>query len=326
MTAIKNGYHVNAGQARRFFLHTPADAAQSYVTWAEKLKTEPGITYGCVLDKFMIPLHPGDLMAVVARPGHGKSSWMAYMAKKTALDIVQRGVEDEVVIYASWEQPIEEIEAFFESGADYSSSDMAWGRVPMDRIKSGAVKRAKLPIWYIGHSLRHAGVQKPRLFVDEVYAAIEAMQHEYGKRPALICLDYLQIIPVQRGAKRHEQVAEATYQAKELLMNVGAPGIAGVQAGRQVDQYRDPIPAMSDAQWSSAIEQTADKQIAIWRPIKTHDPKEMPFVDVGGHEFANTEELLVVKLLKQRFERGYGSFALRFTPQTLEVHDYRINA
>lgn len=307
---------------RRLFLHTPADVAQSYVQWAEKLQTEPGITYGCVLDRFLIPLHPGDLMAVVARPGHGKSSWMAYMAKKTALDIVARGAEDEVVVYVSWEQPVEEIEAFFQSGDDYSSTDMAWGRVPLDTIKRKASRRARLPIWFVGTSLRHAGVRKPRLYIERVLQAIEAMHEEYGKKPALVLMDYLQIIPVEKGERRYEQVAEATFQTKELLMNIGCPGIAGVQARREVDDYANPIPTMADAQWSSAIEQTADKQIAVWRPVKTHDPAKHPTIELGGVEYVNDERLLVIRLLKQRFERGYGTFAVRFTPQTLEVRDY----
>lgn len=312
-------------QARRFFLHSPADAAQSYVQWAQKLKDEPGITYGCVLDKFLIPLHPGDLMAVVARPGHGKSSWMAYMARKTALDIVKRGAEDEVVIYASWEQPIEEIEAFFESGDSYSSTDMAWGRVPMDVIKRKSVKRGGLPIWYIGKSLRHAHVKKPQMYIDMVYEAIEAMRYEYGLKPALICLDYIQKIPVQKGYKRFEQVTEAVFATKNLLMDIGAPGIAGVQARRDVDSYGDPIPTMSDAQHSSAIEQEADKQIGVWRPIKTHDPEKHPSIEVGEHSFKNDEGLFVIRLLKQRFERGYGTFAVNFRPETLTVVDYDVN-
>lgn len=312
-------------QARRLFLHSPADAAQSYVQWAEKLKEEPGITYGCILDKFLIPLHPGDLMAVVARPGHGKSSWMAYMARKTAQDIVDRGAEDEVVIYASWEQPVEEIEAFFESGDTYSSTDMAWGRVPLDVIKRKAVKRGGLPIWYIGKSLRHAHVKKPPMYIDTVYEAIGAMRYEYGLKPALICLDYIQKIPVHKGYKRYEQVTEAVFDTKNLLMDIGAPGIAGVQARREVDSYGDQIPTMSDAQHSSAIEQEADKQIGIWRPIKTHDPEKHKYIEVGGHEIKNTESLFVIRLLKQRFERGYGTFAVNFIPETLEVYDYDLN-
>lgn len=305
---------------RKLFLHSPADVTQSYVSWAERLKNEPGIDYGCVLDKHMIPLHPGDLMAVVARPGHGKSSIMAYMAKRKALEIAARGAEDEVVIYASWEQTVEEIEAFFQSGGNYSSTDMAWGRVPMDVIKKNAIKRPSLPIWYVGHSNRHAGIRKPTLYIDQVYEAIEAMWHEYGKKPALICLDYVQIIPVSTGGKKFEQVSKATNLTKELLMTLGVSGIVGVQSSRDVDKYATKIPTMSDAQHSSEIEQRADKQIALWRPIK--DITE-PTINIAGSEYEIDDNLLVIRLLKQRFDVGFGTWAVNFKPQNLEMHDYQ---
>ena len=310
-------------QARRFFLHSPADATQSYVHWAERLANEPGITFGCIMDKFIIPLHPGDLMAVLARPGHGKSSWMAYMARREAESIIERGKQDkQTVVYVSWEQPIEEIEAFFQSGDAYTSSDMAWGRVPLETIKKRAVKRVNLPIWTIGTSLRHANIRKPIMTVDMVYQAIEAMFEEYGISPTLVLIDYLQIVPAGRGERR-DQVTEATYNAKRLAMQIGAPIIAGVQARRSVDDYKKPLPTMSDAQWSSAIEQTADKQISIWRPSKTHSVEDHPTIDINGTDYFNDEDLFVVKLLKQRFERGYGIWPVRFRPQTLELYDYQ---
>lgn len=312
--------------ARRFYLHSPADASQSYVHWAERLATEPGIKFGCVMDKHIIPLHPGDLMAVVARPGHGKSSFMAYMAQREAKEIIRRNRTDkEVVVYVSWEQPVEEIEAFFQSGSQYTSSDMAWGKVPLDTIKRGAVKRVNLPVWTIGHSLKHANMKKPVMTVDVVYEAIEAMYDEYGVAPTLVCLDYLQIVRTSQGGERQTQVSEATFAAKELAMKIGAPIIAGVQARRNVDEKRNPLPEMSDAQWSSAIEQTADKQISVWRPSKTHLPEDEPFIDVAGISYKNDEELMVIKLLKQRFERGYGVWGVRFAPQTLSMHDYELN-
>lgn len=309
--------------ARRFYLHSPADANQAYIHWVEQLANQPGIRFGCVLDKYIIPLHPGDLMAVVARPGHGKSSFMAYMAKREANAILARkSTEREAVVYVSWEQPVEEIEAFFQSGDMYTSSDMAWGRVPIDIVKKRSIKRAGQPIWTIGHSLRHANQRKPTMTVDVVYNAIETMYEEYGIRPTLVCLDHLQVVKTDKGGDRMTQVTEATYAAKELAMKVGAPIIAGVQAGRKVDDYQRPVPIMSDAQWSSAIEQTADKQIGIWRPSKTHDRDEHQTITVNNVEYMNEEDLFVVKLLKQRFERGYGVWAIRFTPQTLEVNDY----
>jgi len=307
----------------KYFMHTPASLSQGYVRWAEQLQNGSTISYGCAMDKTVLPLHPGDMMAVVARPGGGKSSWMAYMARKEAQAIVERESDNEVVIYVSWEQPVEEIEAFFQSGNDYSSSDFAWGRVPLETIKKKAIKRAALPVWMIGTSVHHANIKKPRLTVDRVYSTIESMYDEFGVKPTLVCLDYIQKIPVQGMTGRIEQVSEATFAAKELAMQIGAPIIVGVQASRNVDSYKLPIPTMADAQWSSAIEQTADKQISVWRPAKTHDPKEHPYISIGGIDYRNSEELFVVKLLKQRFEQGFGVWPVHFKPQTLELHDYR---
>lgn len=306
----------------KYFMHTPASLSTGYVRWAEQLQSGSTISYGCAMDKVVLPLHPGDMMAVVARPGHGKSSWMAYMARKEAQAIVDRGEEREVVVYVSWEQPVEEIEAFFQSGKDYSSSDFAWGRVPLERIRKNAIKRPSLPVWMIGTSIHHANIKKPRLTVDLVYKTIESMYDEFQVKPTLVCLDYIQKIPVHRTASRLDQVTEATFAAKELAMQIGAPILVGVQASRNVDNYKLPVPTLADAQWSSAIEQTADKQIAVWRPAKTHDPNETPYIPIGGTDYRNSDELFVIKLLKQRFEQGFGVWPVHFKPQTLELTDY----
>jgi replicative DNA helicase len=312
--------------ASQFFVHSPADLSQSYVDWAERLQNDPGIDYGCILDKHIIPLHPGDLMAVVARPGHGKTSWMAYMTKRVAEQIVKRGDDEAVAVYVTWEQTVEEIEAYFQSVGHYSSTDMAWGKVPLDKIKARAVKRGNVPIWVFGESKRHEGVKRPKMKIEYVYAAIESMYEDYGKRPALLCLDYVQIMPVSAGQDKTGQVDEAIRQAKELAIRVGLPVIIGVQAARRVDTYTNQIPTMSDAQWSSSIEQIADKQLAIWRPVKSHDPGDKPEINIGGTKYANDEDLFVIRLLKQRFGVGYGAWAVRFRPQTLELYDYKPTA
>lgn len=303
---------------KNIFLHPPDVSTSRYVEWVEWLQDAPKIDYGCVLDKHLIPLHPGDLMAVVARPGHGKSSFMAYMAKRAAQTI--KPEEKKCVIYVSWEQSVEEIEAFFQSGDGYNSTDLAWGRVDLKTVKSRAIKRINMPIWMIGYSIKDADKPKPPMTIEQVYEAIRAMRYEYGYEPVLICLDYLQIIPVPGSKERYQQVTEATINAKHLALEVGVPIIAGVQASRKTDGRGDKIPVMADAQHSSAIEQTADKQISLLRPIKFMEPNEQ--FEIDGKNYTVDEYLLVVKLLKQRFDVGYGIWPLHFKPQTLEVSDY----
>lgn len=303
-----------------FFMHTPAESTSRYVQWVEARQGAQAIDYGCVLDKYLIPLHPGDLMAVVARPGHGKSSFMAYMARRTAGAIAAKNDTDKCVIYVSWEQPVEEIEAFFQSGETYSSTDLAWGRVPLDTVIGQSIKRINMPIWMIGYSMADADQRKPKMTVDVVFDAIRQIRYEFKMEPMLVCLDYLQIIPVNGKARRVDQVHEATIQAKHLAMDLGVPIIGGVQARRQADEKRFQIPSMADAQWSSTIEQTADKQVSLLRPIKTMDEDED--IDIGGYSCRVSENLLIIKLLKQRLEKGYGIWPVVFEPETLRMADY----
>ena len=310
----------------KFYLHSPSDIAQSYVAWAERLQEEEGITYGCVLDEHMTPLRPGNTMAVVARPGHGKSSFMAYLLRREARAIIARGMKDqECVYYVGWDQPAEETDAFFQANGDYSSTDLAWGRADLNAIRSNAIQRVHLPIYHISYSQRHAGIKRPPApTMTDVYDMIHYNTYERNLRPTLIVLDYIQKVPIRSGMKRVDAVTEATFQATELASRVGCPLLIGVQANRDVDDKKMPVPSLASAQWASAIEQEADKQIGLWRPRKTHSDNEYPTIPVNGTEYQNDEDLFVIKLLKQRFERGFGVWAVRFKPQTLEINDYTV--
>lgn len=307
-------------QLQNIFLHNPAQSTKKYISWAEKRQGEPGVDFGCALDKKIIPLHPGDLMAIVARPGHGKSSFMAYMAKREARRLASQSEGNKCVIYVSWEQSIEELEAFFQSGDNYNSTDLAWGRVDLGVVKEQAVKRVNLPIWMIGYSVGDANKKKPPMYIEQVYEAIRDMRYKYGFEPTLICLDYLQIVPVKGVGERAQQVFEATVQAKHLAMEIGVPIIGGVQASRQVDNRGMQIPTLADAQWSSGIEQTADKQLALFRPVRVMDEGEE--IDIGGSDYRVDKFLLIAKLLKQRFDEGFGIWPLHFEPHTLILKDY----
>lgn len=311
------------------FLHPPSETTSRFVEWAEQrataISSNAVINYGCAIDQKIIPLCGGDLMAVVARPGHGKSSFMAYMAKRVAKKLALNDIEDQCVVYVSWEQPVEELEAFFQSGDQYSSTDLAWGRASLDTVKSNAIDRINLPIWMMGYSIKDAKKKKPPMTIEIVYDAIRKMHYEYGIQPALICFDYLQIIPVSKSDSRVSQVTEATIQAKHFAMEIGVPIIGGVQASRETDRRAVQIPTLADAQWSSAIEQTADKQISLFRPIRVFDEGE--WIPVGSKEktYYVDDFLMLIKLLKQRFDSGSGIWPVRFEPHTLNMYDIAPN-
>lgn len=236
----------------RTLIHTPADLASEHLAWAKRNIEEPGIPWGIpAVDRYVIPMRPGDLIGLIGRPGHGKSSLMAYLARAHAKRIMARGTADkEAVVYVTWESSAEEIENFFIADDQVSASDIAWGRADIEEIKRRAVKRARVPIWVIGHGIGRASPNTPRMTVDVVYQAIESMEEDYGIRPALVLLDYMQLIPVMRAESRVERVTDAVIRAKELAQRAAVPVVAGVQARRDVDNYKYPIPEKSDAQWA----------------------------------------------------------------------------
>jgi len=300
----------------RALVHTPADLASEHLHWAERIQAEDGIKFGIPdIDKKVIPMRPGEEIAIIARPGHGKTSILAYLARNTARALPPAGPQ--VVVYVTWEQSAEELEAFFQADGKFSITDIAWGRVDLDEVKRRSVKRAGLPIWVIGHGIGRAGQKMPRMTPDVVLGAIESMREDYGVTPALMLFDYMQLVPVEHARDRIQQVTEVPIRIKELALRIGAPAVVGVQARREVDDRDIKIPELRDAQWASSIEQTCDKVFALWRPYQTEIAGSR--VQVGNDFFIVNESLMIFRMLKQRGDAGRYTWGMHFDPAFLRL-------
>jgi len=306
-------------------IHTPADLAVEFIDYARKIKANPGITWGVPsMDKVIIPMRPGDVTGIIARPGHGKSTSAAYLARHIGKQIAEQGIKDQCVVYVTFEQSIEEIESMFEIEGDsgYDLSDVAWGRADIDAMIKASVKRLSLPVVLIGKS-QSRRKQTPRMTVDNVYRALASLEEDYKVKPSLVVLDYIQIIPVEKASDRVTQVGEAIVRSKELAIDIGAPIVFCVQASRKVDDYGEKIPTASDCQWASAIEQTADKLLGIWRPVLTEDADAV--LNMGGKEIKITQNLFIARLLKQRMAQAGNTFVLNFAPQYVRLSDMELH-
>jgi len=316
----------------RWLVHTPAELASSFVKFARKRRDVGGVTFGIpAVDKKVIPLSGGDYVGIIARPGHGKSSLLAALALREAQRIQEDG-RNEIAVVVTWEQMAEEFEMMIASGSDaaISSSDIAWGRVDDVAVTRWAVKRAQLPVWTIGLPVWTIGYgafrtgNAPRMTLSSILSAIENIEEQFGVKPALVTLDYLQLIPSERGkggGDRNAHVTEASNRIKELALRVDCPFIVGVQARREVDDRKDKMPTMRDGQWTSNIEQDTDKLFGIVRPIRYSDQKEeeSEWVRFMGKEVQVTPTLCLLRMLKQRFEDGQHTWALHFRPQFLQL-------
>jgi len=98
---------------------------------------------------------------------------------------------------------------------------------------------------------------------------------------------------------------------------VGAPAVAGAQARREVDDRKLKIPGLRDAMWGASVEQASDKVFGLLRPILTAPVgSTLKFSDF---EVEVSENLLVIRLLKQRGGLGRKTFAVYFEPEILKL-------
>jgi len=302
----------------RVLIHSPSELATEYVAWAERIQAHPGIPFDVpTIDEVVIPMRPGDLTTLIARPGHCKSSLMAYLARAEAWRIVERGAEDEVVVYVTWESSAEELCGLFVSNENISASDVAWGRADLEELKRQVMHQVSIPIWVIGHGIGRAGQEMPRMYPDVILGAIESMREDFGVQPTLLLFDYIQLIPIQNARDRVQQVSEIPARIKELALRVGAPAVAGAQARREVDDRAVKIPTLRDAQWGSAVEQASDRVFGLFRPILNTPENYM--LEFPEFSVVVTENLLIIRLLKQRGGKGRATFATYFDPRYLRL-------
>lgn len=309
----------------RQLIHTPAEMLSELAQWAREIQETPGVQFGIpAIDKRVIPMRAGNLICFIARPGHAKTSILVYLARQEAKRIIEHGTQDrEVVVYTTWEQTSEELTAMLLADPEINYSDIAWGRADLEKINRKTSKGSQTPpVWIIGHGISRAGLSVPRMTPELVLNAIEAMEEDYGVKPSLMLFDYLQLIPTRVPQERVQQVTEMPIRLKELAMRVGAPAVAAVQSARDVDSRTPPIPEERDAQWASSIEQTADKAFALWRPAKTMDLGS--FVDLEDSTYEVTENLLIIRLLKQRGEQGRFTWGMYFDPSLLKLAELEL--
>ena len=311
---------INSGDFRTL-IHTPQDCGLEFIEYHRDVMSIAGIDFGIKkIGEAMIPMKPGDVIGVIARPGHGKSTFMAYLTRKVARDLLNQGRENEVAVYISYEQSIEEIESYFQLPEDdYNLTDISRGKVKIDTLIKNSITRPTLPVWMLGNSITRRKVT-PRMTFERVVESLEYIEKEWNQKPALIALDYVQIIPIEKSTDRIQQVTEAIMGTKELAKRFGCPILVGAQAKRDVDERKNKIPSAGDCQWASAIEQVADKLFGLWRPILTEDEGAI-VGKLNGSPVLATPTLLVAKLLKQRFGPAGQVFNLYFAPEYLKLDE-----
>lgn len=303
----------------------PDVRAQQYVAAYKKKLTHAGLSWGIPeIDDKVLPMRPGDLVGIVARPGHAKTAMLAWHAKREAYRLLSEGKENSGVFVCSWETTAEEYEAYMISDQDITISRLARGMVPEGDVTRTVAQKAKLPIYFIGRSQAHAGFKTPNMTMDVVENLLDLIYTMYDVKPTLILFDYLQIIPVDGVTNKTEQVEVVTPWVKRMAQTVDAPAFVAAQAARKVDTYKWKIPEKDDCQHSSVIEQVADKLFGLWRTCLT-EPREAEPLEIYPGKFVDPTDknLVVMKMLKQRDEEGVWLWPLSFNMPTRTLGVFR---
>jgi len=275
-------------------------------------------------DDGFLPLVGGELFSILARPGHGKTSFMMRLARRRARDIQEKaatGSQDaakRVVVYATLEQTVEELSTFhIAAESKISITKMGRGLVTDGQwieMEGILARRMSSPLWFIGYG--GGRKTKARMDLQALEDALDEIQNwNDGNIIDLVFVDYLQRIPY-RDESKVIGISNNLDELKRFCLSRGIPAICGVQAGRDVDKRDDPTPLLEDGQWTSNIEQTSDKVASIVRPCQYKAQGETfgsEGVIVEGHN------QMCVSVLKQKLGQANFRKWLDFDPRFNEL-------
>jgi replicative DNA helicase len=271
-----------------YLIHSPTEIFTNGQRYLERRRD--GNTYGIPLglssidksndpkfpDEQFLPVWPGEMITVIGRPGHGKTGLMMWWARSWAKELQRRNEINRCVLYVTYEQTIEELNAFnLAAETNVSITRLAMGQSTDDewmKIKQAGARRAQLPLWFMGHSFeRRNGQKRPPMNAANITEAILSVQNWGGDRREvdMVFVDYLQRMPID-GHAESKTVAHSGQldDLKDTAMELGTRMIVGVQAKREVDAKSLPIPSQEDGQWTSNIEQASDGVLTVCRPRK----------------------------------------------------------
>ncbi|SFN79247.1 replicative DNA helicase [Xenorhabdus japonica] len=241
------------GAARQQQAVTLRQGAEALIDHLERIQGSTGITGTLTgfqaLDDMTCGLQSGDLILLAARPSMGKTA----LALAFCLGAL-RSCEDAVVQVFSLEMPIAQLMLRLSAME---------GSVALTALRSGLLDDEQ---WgRISQSLDQFTQWDQRLIIDDCSLQTPALlrararryTRKYGK-PALIMVDYLQLMCAPGQENRTQEIADISRSLKALGKELDCPVLALSQLNRQVENRPDKRPNNGDLRDSGSLEQDAD--------------------------------------------------------------------
>ncbi|MFP8886806.1 replicative DNA helicase [Streptomyces mangrovi] len=251
MHAITTGAGTG-GQERVKWLE---DMVEDYLRSMDEPSQDPLPLPYSDLQKF-VPMEPGDLVVVAARPAIGKSVVLLDIARHVA---VKHGMPAMISsMEMSHAQLMQRIIA--------AEAKVSLQKVRKREFGSEERKNVEQTLVRIGTS--------PLVVDDGPAATLMQLRSRLrwlqglGKLPAVLCVDYLQIMKAveKAGQNRTGEVDAISRGLKELAAEFQIVIVAAAQLNREVEKRTDKTPMMSDLRESGSIEADANTVILLHRP------------------------------------------------------------
>jgi replicative DNA helicase len=279
------------------------------------------------LDDHYVMFRPRRVNGILAYTSQGKTSVSNILARNFAKQIG----EDEVIVYATWEDSVEDMTlSYIANTTKINITSLFGGKLTpneWDAMMKASTERAATPIWLIGHS-EQKQARRPRLTMTDIWAAMEYIVDKRKKKVRAVFLDYLQRInrDDQKGETRMQYMGIMD-KVKDLALDFNTCVVIGTQVGRDVKERTWKQPQDNDAQETSNFEQTCDGMISLWIPKKTEKIGDCLIEKKGvdGQAVFVTENLMLMQTLKQKKAQAPVLRAVDFIPETNEIQVYDPN-
>ncbi|WP_069164543.1 replicative DNA helicase [Nocardia altamirensis] len=206
------------------------------------------------LDAITNGFHPGQLIIIAARPGHGKSTLAMDVMRSCS---IKHGLAN--VIFSLEMSRSEIVMRLLSAEAKVKLADMRAGRMSdadWTRLATRMAEIGDAPL-YVDDS--------PNMTMMEIRAKARRLRQRHDLN--LVVVDYLQLMTSgKRTENREQEVAEFSRNLKLLAKELDVPVIAVSQLNRGPEQRADKRPMVSDLRESGGIEQDGDMVILLHRP------------------------------------------------------------
>ncbi len=269
---------------------------------AKEGKSITGIPSGFTqLDRMLSGFQNSDLIIIGARSSMGKTSFAVNIAANIALN------QKIPTAFFSLEMSTNQLmNRIISSESGISSATLRNGRLSSDNwdsIENCLDKISNAPL-YIDDT--------PSLTVTSFRSKLRKLVSKNGVKVAFI--DYLQLMSGSAESKkvREQEISYIVNSVKAIAKELNIPIIALAQVGRDVEKSGDKRPKLSQLRESSAIENTSDIVLFIYRP-EYYGIKE----DEMGESLEGVAEIIVAK----HRNGAVGDFRLRFGKETTTFSD-----